>query len=203
MIRAIKSISSIHNEDYEIEICDCLVELIENLVIKSDIKDLLEKSSSAESTYIALQIINCLTNSLDKQSASLNKKSDKHKRDANNKSKESSKWCMMSPTIYRFLERLNHHESKPSSDNISLSKWLQSTIEKYLNIFFSGKGSVSLEDLENSNLLKEILSNKNSQHDDMLLKITSSNEKLWCWNHVISSLSITSSKNFDVLMLNG
>ena len=203
MIRAIKSISSIHNEDYEIEICDCLVELIENLVIKSDIKNLLEKSSSAENTYIALQIINCLTNSQDKQSASLYKKSDKHKRDANNKSKESSKWCMMSPTIYRLLERLNYHESKPSNDNISLSKWLQSTIEKYLNIFFSGKGSVSLEDLENSNLLKEILSNKNSQHDDMLLKITSSNEKLWCWNHVISSLSITSSKNFDVLMLNG
>ena len=91
MIRAMRSISSTRDEDYEIEISDCLVELVENLIIKRDIKDLFEKSSSAENTFIAIQIICCLTNFQDRQPTSFSNKFDRHRRELGHRSKESSK----------------------------------------------------------------------------------------------------------------
>ena len=191
--------SSLPHEEYDIEVNDLIIEIIHGVIVKVDSKEIFEKTPAAQICYLMVQIVNSMTNYMDKQPSQLFTKDDKFKRSSESKSKEvSPKYRMRTQMIYNLLERLSKYEARDLTNSLELSKWLQNVIEKQTDFLLAGKGSVSVAGLENTNLFKDIIMTKTDSADNLLLKIQQ-NEGLVKWCN-IDYFSHLSNKNFDIMM---
>ena len=192
--------SALDNEAVDRKINDSLIEIIESTITSADHNILLGKTKSCETVFVLIETMNSLLSFYDKQPINLvkrNRPDRSHQTTSKDRgtSKDIPRSRMRTQIIFNFIEQIKARKD-PDADEPAIVQWLSSVIEKFIPYFVEGKGSIIIP----KNIDRPVVCEEN-ETDNVLLKIHNK-EPLWRWSNILTSLSLTTNRFFDVEVFN-